>query len=102
MATQRRSHGVCRERQRRREDVSPEPESTLGSCQARIETGHPCPYPAAMKTRGEPLRERHAREQEAYFAIGELTQGWEKKGGGKVEPLRRLGEGLKKCCREIR
>ena len=45
----------------------------LGSCRVRIEADRPCP-PAVVETRGVPFRERCAREQEAYFAIGGLTQ----------------------------
>lgn len=46
----------------------------LGPCQVRKETNHPCPRPAAVEIWGVPFCEQHAREQEAYFAIGELTQ----------------------------
>ena len=38
------------------------------------ETDSPCPRLAALEIRGMPFCERCAREQEAYFAIGELTQ----------------------------
>ncbi|MDQ3835134.1 MAG: hypothetical protein M3315_16250 [Actinomycetota bacterium] len=47
----------------------------LGTCQVRSDTGHPCPRPAVVKIWGIPFCERCAREQEAYFAIGEVTQG---------------------------
>ena len=46
----------------------------LGLCQMRSETEHPCPRPAVMVFWGLPFCERCAREQESYFAIGELTQ----------------------------
>ena len=39
----------------------------------RSVTGHPCPHQAAVEIRGVPFCESCAREQEAYFAIGELT-----------------------------
>lgn len=38
-------------------------------------TGSPCPRPAVVEIRGIPFCEPCVREQEAYFAIGELTQG---------------------------
>lgn len=47
----------------------------LGSCQVRSGTDHPCPQRAVVEIQGIPFCERCAREQEAYFAIGELTQG---------------------------
>ena len=46
----------------------------LGPCQVGSETDSPCPRLAALEIRGMPFCERCAREQEAYFAIGELTQ----------------------------
>ena len=52
------------------------PESTTerGPCRVRSETDHPCPRPAVVRICGVPFCERCAREQEAYFAVGELTQ----------------------------
>jgi hypothetical protein len=46
----------------------------LVSCQVRSKTEHPCPNQAVMEIWGIPFCEACAREQEAYFAIGELTQ----------------------------
>ena len=46
----------------------------LGMCQVRSNTDNPCLRPAAMEIWGIPFCERCAREQEAYFAIGKLTQ----------------------------
>lgn len=46
----------------------------LGPCQVRSGTEHPCPRLAVVKLWGVPFCERCAREQEAYFAIGELTR----------------------------
>ena len=43
----------------------------------RSETESPCLYRAVAEIRGIPLCEGCAREQEVYFAIGELTQGKE-------------------------
>ena len=37
-------------------------------------TNTPCLRPAMVKVRGIPFCEPCAREQEAYFAIGELTE----------------------------
>ena len=46
----------------------------LGTCQVGSKSDRPCPRLAAVEIRGIPFCERCAREQEAYFAIGELTQ----------------------------
>jgi hypothetical protein len=43
-------------------------------CQVRSGTDHPCPRPAVVKIWDILYCERCAREQEEYFAIGELTQ----------------------------
>jgi hypothetical protein len=45
-----------------------------GSCQVRSGTDDPCPRPAAVKIGGVSFCESCAREQEAYFAVGELTE----------------------------
>jgi hypothetical protein len=45
----------------------------LGPCQVRSKTERPCPHQAVTKIWGIPFCESCAREQEAYFAIGELT-----------------------------
>ena len=57
-----------------RELLPRERKNGLGSCQVRIETDNPCPHMAVVKIRGVPFCGRCAREQEAYFVIGELTQ----------------------------
>jgi hypothetical protein len=44
-------------------------------CQVRSKTKSPCLHRAVVEIRGIPFCEACAREQEAYFAIGELTQG---------------------------
>ena len=46
----------------------------LGRCQVRSGTDRPCRRPAVVKVRGIPFCERCAREQEAYFTIGEFTE----------------------------
>jgi hypothetical protein len=45
-----------------------------GPCQVRSKTDRPCPRQAVVEIWGLPFCERCAREQEAYFAIGEMTQ----------------------------
>jgi predicted Fe-S protein YdhL (DUF1289 family) len=44
------------------------------SCQVRSRTQSPCLHQAVVDIHGIPFCEACAREQEAYFAIGELTQ----------------------------
>jgi hypothetical protein len=46
----------------------------LGTCQVRSGTDRSCTRPAVVRIRGVPFCEPCAREQEAYFAIGELTE----------------------------
>jgi hypothetical protein len=46
----------------------------LDLCQVRSKTESPCLHRAVVEIRGIPFCEACAREQEAYFAIGELTQ----------------------------
>lgn len=43
-------------------------------CQVRSKTKSPCLHRAVVEVRGVPFCEGCAREQEAYFAIGELTR----------------------------
>lgn len=45
-----------------------------GLCQVRSETDRPCGRPAAATLLGVRFCERCAREQQDYFAVGELTQ----------------------------
>ena len=54
-------------------------------CQVGSKTDRPCPRPAVVKIWGLSFCERCAREQEAYFAIGDLTQ--EEAAGLGDEPL---------------
>ena len=44
----------------------------LGLCQVRSKTEHPCTHQAVVKIHGMPFCGSCAREQEAYFAIGEI------------------------------
>ena len=46
----------------------------LVRCQVRSETESPCTNRAVVEIRGIAFCEACAREQEAYFAIGEITQ----------------------------
>ena len=45
-----------------------------GACQVRSKTDYPCPYQAVVEIRGIPFCGACASRQDAYFAIGELTQ----------------------------
>ena len=45
-----------------------------GACQVRSRTQNPCLHRAVVEIRGIPFCEACAHEQQAYFAIGELTQ----------------------------
>ena len=45
----------------------------LGMCQVRRRTNHPCPRQAVVEICGVPFCEQCARDQEAYFAIGEMS-----------------------------
>lgn len=48
--------------------------ATMGRCRVRSETDRPCLRQATVEIGGVPFCEPCAREQEAYFEIGELTQ----------------------------
>ena len=66
-----------------------------GSCQVRSKTDSPCLHQAVVEIQGIPFCEACAREQEAYFAIGELTQ--EGAQGFRSKPL---AEALERMWRE--
>ena len=68
----------------------------LGKCQVRSKTQSPCLKPAVVEIGGIPFCEPCAREQEAYFAIGELTRG---KHSLRSKPL---AEALERMRRERR
>jgi hypothetical protein len=57
-----------------------------GPCQVRSRTQSPCLHQAVVEILGIPFCEACACQQEAYFAIGELTQG-EQKRDLRIEPL---------------
>ena len=67
----------------------------LVSCHVRSKTESPCPRRAVVEIRGVAFCGPCAREQEAYFAIGELTQ-------DGTQPLLRkpLAEALERMRRE--
>ena len=60
----------------------------------RSGTYNPCGYPASVKNRGVPLCELCAREQEAYFTIGERTEVYrrfnERALIGKLDQMQRI------------
>ena len=64
-------------------------------CQVRSKTESPCLHRAVVEIQGIPFCEPCAREQEAYFAIGELTQ--EEAQGFGSKPL---AEALERMWRE--
>ena len=67
-------------------------------CQVRSKTESPCLHRAVVEIRGIPFCEACAREQEAYFAIGELTR---ESQDLRSEPLgKTLGEKLQGIRRQ--
>ena len=62
----------------------------------RSETDNPCLRPAVAKVRGILFCEPCAREQEAYFAIGELTEAPE---GLREKPLVELLNQMRRTTR---
>ncbi len=64
-----------------------------GECQVRSKTESPCLEPAEVEIRGISFCEACAREQEAYFVIGELTR------GKHSLPSKPLAEALKRMRR---
>ena len=64
-------------------------------CQVRSKTESPCPHQAVVEIRSIAFCGPCAREQEAYFAIGELTQ--EELQGLRSKPL---AEALERIRRE--
>ncbi len=67
----------------------------LVPCQVRSKTVGPCSHRAVVEIRGIAFCGPCAREQEAYFAIGELTQ--EETQGLRSKPL---AEALERMRRE--
>src|SRR3712207_5378756 len=54
------------------------------SCEVRSRTESPCHHRAVVEMRGVAFCEPCAREQEAYFAIGELTRDETRGSGSKL------------------
>jgi hypothetical protein len=69
----------------------------LGRCQVGSGTAHPCRNPGVVTIRGIPFCESCAREQEAYFTIGELTEA-----SGEPEDERSLARMLEERVWRIR
>jgi hypothetical protein len=65
-------------------------------CQVRSKTESPCPRRAVVEVRGVAFCGPCAREQEAYFAIGELVA----REGGRGLRGKPLAEALKRLRRE--
>jgi predicted Fe-S protein YdhL (DUF1289 family) len=86
-----------RSRARRRKVLLTEAMRHPGRCQVRSKTESPCLGRAEVEIRGIPFCEGCAREQEVYFAIGELTQEEEKAQGFGSKPL---AEALERMWRE--
>jgi hypothetical protein len=68
------------------------------SCQVRSETKNPCLNRAVVEIRGIPFCGACAREQEAYFAIGEFT--WEAQDPGSDPTGKTFGETLEGIRRQ--
>ena len=65
-----------------------------GSCQVRSKTESPCPRRAEVEILGVAFCVACARKQEAYFAIGELTQ--EEAQGFGSKPLAEVLERMRR------
>ena len=85
-----------RSRARTRKVLLTEAMTHPGPCQVRSKTESPCLGRAEVEIRGIPFCEACAREQEAYFAIGELTQEEGAQGFGSKP----LAEALERMRRE--
>ena len=68
-------------------------------CRVRSGTDNPCLRSAVVRIRDIPFCEACAREQEAYFAIGELTETPE---GFLEEPLDELLDRMQRIKRRYR
>lgn len=79
-----------------------------GSCQVRSGTDLPCGRPASIRMLGVLFCERCARQQEAYFAIGELTRARDPlaeipgiHGGYGDGPIREILAGLRRNLADV-
>ncbi len=59
---------------REKENLSTKVTEAPEPCQVRSGTDNPCRRLASVRIGGVPFCEPCAREQEAYFAVGELTE----------------------------
>ena len=64
----------------------------LKTCQVRSKTESPCHHRAVVEIQGIPFCEGCAREQQAYFSIGKLTQEAQSLRNGPLAEARRFGE----------
>ena len=72
---ERRSRTPVRAQSRRLQNsCKPSSPGKQEQCQVGRETERPCPNLAAVEIRGVPFYTWCAREQEAYFTVGEITQ----------------------------
>jgi hypothetical protein len=62
-------------------------EAKPAPCQVRSKTGNPCPRRAEVEILGVAFCDPCAREQEAYFTIGELTDEEEEAWDFRTEAL---------------
>jgi hypothetical protein len=90
-------------RVRRKKVLLTQATTKAGPCQVRSRTQSPCLHQAVVEIRSIPFCEACAREQEVYFAIGELTQ--EETRDLRGQPLSKslgktLGEMLDKMRRQ--
>jgi hypothetical protein len=88
---------------RRKKVLLTQATTKAGPCQVRSRTQSPCLHQAVVEIRGIPFCEACAREQEVYFAIGELTR--EETRDLRGQPLSKslgktLGEMLDKMRRQ--
>jgi hypothetical protein len=73
-----------------------------GPCQMRSKAESPCLRRAVVEIRGIPLCEGCAREQEAYFAVGELTQETENLRSGPLgKTLGEALDGMRRRCADV-
>ena len=69
-------------------------------CQVRSNTQNPCSRRAVVEIQGVAFCESCAREQEAYFAIGELVAHGETQGLRRTPLAQALAEALGRMWRE--
>jgi hypothetical protein len=70
-------------------------------CKVHSGTDNPCLRPAVVKVRGVPFCEPCAREQEVYFAIGEITESSSQRRDDEESPVDML-ESMRRIRRRRR